>query len=470
MILLFGGLLLASFAVLRRRFIVVAVTLGVGMLAPSLAAAEPSGTVSFSVGSETWVGQPLSITVSGASSQAGELAVYMFEGSSTCPSVQHKEEVNLGDIAPPTPVSAGSYSQTYSVTAEDPAAYMLCGYLYDPSNSDAIYASGTGSFTASYRVTVVKSPGVVPPANPPTPSPTAVYPANGGTVPYADRRMVFAWRGGYLSEAVLLFRTAPTAGVTPFRTLGVLGDEAVFADAGVRFDAGQEKAPLNEALPAGRYFWQVQADSNGPTPAISSVFSFTVVPPLLTLLRVDSRRVYGLTASRPGKSVLGVDVTPYATVFVTVRHAGHVVARTTYPSDPSPTATFRYRWTCRRAGSTSYEVIARDAYGHRMTRVGRWMIPTCAAVTARARRLSRDRGGVRAGGGGGSGTCSSDGIVFTWSEASCSTAERLWRTFGTNGVTPAGWYCGGDRYTGGCDTAGVSGVVVGAKYVSWHQQ
>jgi hypothetical protein len=160
-----------------RSLIVVVVMLGIGLLASSAAAVEPSGTVGFSVGSETWVGQPVSITVSGTSSQAGELAVYMFEGSSTCPSVQRKNEVVLGDIAPPTPVSTGSYSHTYSVTPEATGAYMLCGYLYDPSNSDTIYAAGTGSFNATAHSQVVASgPSGNAPAStesepPPKPSP-----------------------------------------------------------------------------------------------------------------------------------------------------------------------------------------------------------------------------------------------------------------------------------------------------------
>jgi hypothetical protein len=99
--------------VTRRWLIVVAVTLGVGVLAPSLATAESSGAVNISVNpepnSEPTAGQPVSIMVSGTSSQAGELAVYMFEGSSPCPSVQHKEEVVVSALAPPTSVPAGRY-------------------------------------------------------------------------------------------------------------------------------------------------------------------------------------------------------------------------------------------------------------------------------------------------------------------------------------------------------------------------
>jgi hypothetical protein len=132
-----------------RSLIVVVVMLGVGALAPSPAAAEPSGTVSVMVGPETWVGHPSSITVSGTSSQAGELAAYMFEGSSPCPSVRRKDEVVLAPVGPPTPVSAGSYSQTYGFTPNSAGMYVVCGYLYDPSSSDTIYVAGTGSFNAT---------------------------------------------------------------------------------------------------------------------------------------------------------------------------------------------------------------------------------------------------------------------------------------------------------------------------------
>jgi hypothetical protein len=138
--------------VTRRWLIVAAVMLGVGVLVPSPATAEFSGAVNISVNpepnSEPTAGQLLSIMVSGTSSQAGELAVYMFEGSSPCPSVQHKEEVVLAGIASPTPVLAGSYSQTYSVTPGSAGTYMVCGYLYDPS-TDAIYADGVVNFTAT---------------------------------------------------------------------------------------------------------------------------------------------------------------------------------------------------------------------------------------------------------------------------------------------------------------------------------
>ena len=155
-----------------RLLIVVLVMLVAGVLATPSAATEPSGTVGFSVGSETWVGQPVSITVSGTSSQAGELAVYIFGGSSTCPSVKRKDEVILGDLAPPRSVSAGSYSQTYSVTPETAGTYTLCGYLYDPSNHDTIYAAGTGSFTAAVPREVVTG---APPGN--APASTELEPA-----------------------------------------------------------------------------------------------------------------------------------------------------------------------------------------------------------------------------------------------------------------------------------------------------
>jgi hypothetical protein len=164
---------------MRRWLIIGAVTLGVAVLASSPAAAEPSGTVSFAVVPETVVqGQPVAITVSGTSSQAGELVVYSLGGSTPvdpsarCPAVQRKEEVVLADIAPPTPVSAGSYSQTYSFTPGYTGTYVLCGYLYDPSTStDVIYAAGTGSFNATYHVTVTQS-------EPPTSSGFTTPPSN----------------------------------------------------------------------------------------------------------------------------------------------------------------------------------------------------------------------------------------------------------------------------------------------------
>jgi hypothetical protein len=159
---------------MRRWFIVVTVTLGVGALAPSPAAAEPSGTVSFAVVPGTVVqGQPVAITVSGTSSQAGELAIYYTDGSSpSCLSVKSIRETPASPTYSPsasTPVSAGSYSQTYSFTPTLSGTYMVCGYLYDPSSSTgAIYAAGTGSFNATYPVTVF--PGA-PPEPPPPPLP-----------------------------------------------------------------------------------------------------------------------------------------------------------------------------------------------------------------------------------------------------------------------------------------------------------
>jgi hypothetical protein len=399
MVLLFGGLLLVLFAVLwvvglqgrvvgmiltgvRRRFIVVAVTLGAGLLAPSLAAAEPSGTINFSVGSETWVGQPVSITVGGTSSQAGDLAVYMFEGSSTCPSVQRKDEVVLGGVAPPKSVSAGSYSQTYSVTPESTGAYVLCGYLYDPSNSDTIYAAGTGSFNATVHSQVVAS---------------------------------------------------GPSGNAPGST---------------------ESEPLPKP----------------PSP-----------PSHMTALTVTVRSHAGGTAAKPGHTELLIRAKGGALVLVVLKRQGR--RRETEFSYASSDK-LNVRWTCSRPGGVyNFTVMASDSYGKTLMRHGKFhpvsasRCRTLRVADARRRReeeapAHREAEHEEPAGGEGdnSGTCSSNGIIFTWTEASCATAERLWRTYGTNGVTPDGWYCSGDRYSGGCDTAGVSGIVIGAKYVTWRQQ
>jgi hypothetical protein len=398
MVLLLGRLLLALFAVLwvvglqgrvvgmiltgvRRRFIVVAVTLGVGMLAPAIASAEPSGTVSISASPEPAMGQPVSITVGGTSSQAGELAVYMLDSSpvapgASCPSAQHKEEVNLGDIAPPTPVSAGSYSQTYSFTPGSAGRYVICGYLYDPSSSDTIYAAGTGSFNATVHSQVVAS---------------------------------------------------EPSGNTP---------------------ASTESEP-----------------SPKPTPP----------PPHMTALTVTVRSHAGSTAAQPGHTELLIRAKGGALVLVTLKRQGR--SRETEFSYASSDK-LNVRWTCNRPGGVyRYTVTARDSYGAILVRHGLFRPVSAAGCRAlRQADARRRREGERAEREPlapqepNSGTCSSDGIMFTFEETSCATAESVWRSYGTNGVTPAGWYCGGDRYEGGCDTAGINGVVVGAKYVKWQQQ
>ncbi len=153
-----------------------------GAVSPSAgSAAEPSGTVNVAASPEPTVGQPVPITASGTSSQDGELAVYMLDSSpvapgASCPAAQHKAEVNLGGLAPPMPVSAGGYSQTFSFSPSSAGTYVICGYLYDPSSSDTIYAAGTGSFSAADRhVEVVsKGPSGSSPAStesPPPPKP-----------------------------------------------------------------------------------------------------------------------------------------------------------------------------------------------------------------------------------------------------------------------------------------------------------
>lgn len=143
------GLLLAAVAVLT------------GVFVASAMASELSDTVGFSFGSEVWVGQPVSITVSGTSSQAAELAVYLLStgnAEAQCPSVSKDEEVVLGDLATPVPVSPGSYSDAYSYVPDSPTAYVFCAYLYD-ALTGAVYADGRGSFTAAYHVEKVSSGG-----------------------------------------------------------------------------------------------------------------------------------------------------------------------------------------------------------------------------------------------------------------------------------------------------------------------
>lgn len=134
----------------RRGLVLIAVTAGFAALTPSPAAAEASGTVNITVSGEPAVGRPLSITASGTSSQAGELVIYTFIGSSSCPSVKGREEVKLEKFAPPAAVAAGSYSQTYGFTPLYHGNFVLCGYLYDPSSiNDAIYAAGAASFNTT---------------------------------------------------------------------------------------------------------------------------------------------------------------------------------------------------------------------------------------------------------------------------------------------------------------------------------
>jgi hypothetical protein len=155
-----------------------AVTLGIGTLA-SPAAAEPSGTVSFAVVPGTVVqGQPVAITASGTSSQAGELAIYYTDGSApSCLSVKSIRETPANPAySPSTPVPAGSYSQTYSFTPTLSGTYAVCGYLYDPSSStDAIYAAGTGSFNATVQPPPIPpgctDPACTEPPPPPLPPP-----------------------------------------------------------------------------------------------------------------------------------------------------------------------------------------------------------------------------------------------------------------------------------------------------------
>jgi len=372
--------------VFARSFVVAVVMLGAGVLTSSSAAAEPAGTVGFSVGSESWVGQPLSITVSGASSQAGELAVYMLDSSpvgpgASCPAAQHKAEVNLGGLASPTPVSAGSYSHTYSFTPSSAGTYVICGYLYDPSSSDTIYAAGTGSFNVARLVEVVnKGP----------------------------------------------------SGSTPSST-----------------------------------------ESEPPPKPIQP-------PPHITALAVAVRSHAGRTAARPGHTELLIRAKGGALVLVTLKRQGR--RRETEFSYASLDR-LNVRWTCSRPGGVyQYTVTARDPYGTTLTRRGLFhpvSQASCRALRQADARRHREReraerepvppeeGGETVPH---SGTCSLDGIVFTFEETNCATAESVWRSYGSNGVTPAGWHCGGDRYEGGCDTAGISGIVVGAKYVNWHQQ
>ena len=114
----------------RRWLIAVAMSLGVAVAFPSLAVAGAAGTISFSVGSNPTVGVPLSITVSGAIEVAGKLTVYMVPGSK-CPSEAnvYGQEPKNASIVGSSPVSAGSFSQTYSVTPASLGDSMLCGYL-----------------------------------------------------------------------------------------------------------------------------------------------------------------------------------------------------------------------------------------------------------------------------------------------------------------------------------------------------
>lgn len=171
-----------------------AVTLGVGALAPSPAAAEPSGTVSVTVGPETWVGQPVSITVSGTTSVHGMLRVYSLGGRTpvgperACPSVKDVEEVALELIGPPEWAPAGSstsgtYSDHESFTPKSVGTYTFCGYLYEPwlgygpppSGTNPVYAAGTGSFNATVQPPPIPpgctDPACTEPPPPPLPPP-----------------------------------------------------------------------------------------------------------------------------------------------------------------------------------------------------------------------------------------------------------------------------------------------------------
>jgi hypothetical protein len=115
---------------MRRWLIAGVATMAVAAVLAPLALAGATGTISFSVSSSPTIGVAESITASGAIEAAGKLTVYIVPGSK-CPSEAdaYEQEPKDASVLGSAPVSAGSFSQTYSVTPASAGDFMLCGYL-----------------------------------------------------------------------------------------------------------------------------------------------------------------------------------------------------------------------------------------------------------------------------------------------------------------------------------------------------
>lgn len=121
--------------------------------APGRAVARTFGTVSIAFGSryEPIVDQPESVRVSGTIATAGALRVYTFAGAKKCPPQEGEEGASPAGLGTPNvasvPLSAGAFSDTYSVSFASAGEVAVCAYvtdvLPDGGSQPDVYAEAT---------------------------------------------------------------------------------------------------------------------------------------------------------------------------------------------------------------------------------------------------------------------------------------------------------------------------------------
>ncbi len=104
---------------------------------PARAMARAFGTIGIAFGSkhEPIVNEPESVTVSGTIATAGALRVYTFAGAKKCPPQEGEEGASPAGLGTPNvaslPLSAGAFSDSYTVSFASAGDVAVCAYLTD---------------------------------------------------------------------------------------------------------------------------------------------------------------------------------------------------------------------------------------------------------------------------------------------------------------------------------------------------
>ena len=399
---------------MQRWLIAVAVTLGAVAVLPSLAVAEPSGTISLSVSSNPTVRTPFSVTATGTSSQEGTLHVWLLEGAQTCPS-EGKQSLFQGDGGFSGPIAAGSFSQESHFDLNGLGGpYTLCGYLtavvglasetyatatdelqvagpsgsvgftigeqtiLDPEDKAdgetvvrQITMSGTTSIEA-FVAALVEPPGQTCPAELP----------EGELEDFGDSYAENVVSPGSFSFS---FNVAREAESGTYLLCGYVAEPQVegptFATGTSSFQTPFLPYP---PLPSDSPIPPEAPPSGLPSlPAAASKATASPPPsPHLTTLTVRARTQPGGTAAKPGKTELLVHVTPGVTLRLALKRHGHTYVER-FGMGTHSAVTLTVPWSCSAPGGVySYTITATDAYGASLTRTGKFRPVTAARCRA----------------------------------------------------------------------------------------
>lgn len=289
--------------------------------------------------------------------------------------------------------------QQISPRASDPTRYeYVLGNAVSPGplywQAAAFSPGGCSGAACTKTQTGVYTLNIVDPPPVPPPPPTAIFPAAGSEVEFGRNRVVFAWSkvGGWFLDKLEFAKGATPADADWKRVANSLTD-AQYDDLNIPEEPGVDKAVLNKQLPPGEYAWRITNDGSFDTgePRVGPPFQFSVVEPHLSSPpKVELQSEYGYGRKNPGVTLFNVGSEPYARVDFTATQGGRTVDHQRVNLDRGSSTSFIYRWRCKTAGETRFEITATDAYGKSFSEKERVGVPTCAQVIQRERRLQAE--------------------------------------------------------------------------------